>query len=199
MEVYTEEIPARGRMSVRLPVYVDNEGGVTLLQRFWYGRDTNGTLRVFAGSVSNTPCALTGIRRVSTPFLPTDQPLIAADADAVFGRAASFAFTVGENSNVNPMRHPLHPRHDGLSADYSSPAPSGDDLKNYLFTVKPEIFSITNRVSVRWSETEAAAWNPAEVLSGKLIWEFDGLRREGTVRASGPLSMRRISSATLER
>lgn len=191
------EVAAGGRMKVRLPMYVAGDGTMTLLQRFWYGRDTEGRLHVISGSeASDVP--LVGHQRVSTAFLPTDQVKIPAGSGA-FGATATFPFVVSETSNVNPMRHALHPQHDGKGFDFRTPSPSGDDLANYALTVKPESFSITNTVNFAWDPSQGAAWNPAETLGGTLIWEFGGLRHEGTVRARGRFAMKRISSATLEK
>ena len=191
------DVAAGGTMKVRLPLVVDRAGDMTLLQRFWYGRDTNGVLHVLSGSETSA-VALSSPRRVSTAFLPTDQVKIAA-ADGVFGKTATFPFVVGEDSNVNPMRHALHPNHDGKRFDFETPSPSGDDLENYKGTVKPELFSISNTVYFTWSDVSGTAWNPEETLKGELTWEFGGLRHEGTVRAKGPFVMKRISAETPEK
>ena len=143
------DVAAGGKMKVRLPLVVEGDGKMTLLQRFWYGRDANGVLHVVSGS-GTSDVALSSPRRVSTAFLPTDQVKIAA-ADGVFGKTATFPFVVGETSNVNPMRHALHPQHDGKRFDFETPSPSGDDLENYKGTVKPESFSITNTIYFTWS------------------------------------------------
>lgn len=195
---FLTEHASGGRMKVRLPLYVAGDGSMELLQRFWYGRDASGALHVYSGAVTNAPVPLVGRRRVSTAFLPVDQPRIPA-SDGVFGRVASFPFTVGERSRVNPMRHALHPQHDALGFDFATPSPSGDDLENYLGSVKPETFSITNLVEFTWSAQGQSRWTPSQTLSGTLKWEFGGLRHEGMVRASGPFTMKRISSAALER
>ena len=230
------ERKAGGTMKVRLPLYVDGNGKMTLLQRFWYGRDTNGVLRCFSGAIERQDDAvgpLTEVQRVSTPFLPTDQPEIAIPpanyveeeyvtyvietnelgevvgtnevsetrqrlvSNNTFGTYVLASFTVGGNSKVNPMRHALHPQHDGLTADYKETAPSGDDFNNYVGTVKPETFSIKNRIGFTWDEAGGSAWNPKETLTGTLVWEFDGLRHEGTLRAGGRFVMKRVSPATM--
>ncbi len=188
-------LPAGGRMKVRLPIYVDNNGRMTLLQRFWYGRDTNGVLHAYSGAVETSDVPLTDIKRVSSASLPADQPQVATASG--FGETARFDFVVGEKSNVNPMRHAPHPRHDGLTADYLADAPSGDVPANYSGTVKPEAFSVTNRVELTWDENGATAWNPAETLGGTIVWEFDGLRHEGTVQARGRFAMKRLSPVTM--
>lgn len=197
VSIPTTEVAAGGTMKVRLPLYVDTEGGMTLLQRFWYGRDAEGVLHVIAGS-ETSDVKLVDPRRVSTAFLPTDQVKYPATSGS-FGATALFRFTVAETSNVNPMRHALHPQHDGKRFDFETPSPSGDDLGNYAGTIKPESFSITNTVEFVWDGTSGTAWHPEETLNGTLIWEFDGLRHEGTLRARGKFTMKRISSASVEK
>lgn len=189
---------AGGKMTVRLPLYVDEKGEMTLLQRLWFGRDTNGVLRAYSGAVTKSNEPLSDVQRLSTPFLPTDQPKIAFSSGTVFGPTARAAFIVGRDSKVNPMRHAQHPQHDGLTADYRSDAPNGDNLNSYIGLVKPETFSISNRIEFAWDESDAARWNPAETLTGTLTWEFDGLRHEGTVRAMGKFAMKRLSPVTVE-
>ena len=244
--VKTGDLPSGGKMKVRLPLYVDDHGDMTMLQRFWFGRNTNGVLRVFSGAVEKSDEPLTEVKRVSTPFLPTDQVEIPIPHEAAtfyrdtvvtnreittidvtefggwhatyvltnyvvvattvvdkviantFGVSAMAPFTVGEDSKVNPFRHAQHPQHDGLTADYLRPTPSGDDISNYLGGTKPEAFSVTNRVYFLWDEGTATTWNPEETLTGNLQWEFDGLRKEGTVRAKGRFTMKLLTRAPVK-
>lgn len=197
VSIPTTEVAAGGTMKVRLPLYVDREGAMMLLQRFWYGRDAEGKLHVIAGS-ETSDVKLAEPRRVSTAFLPTD-PVKYPATSGSFGTTAGFQFTVAETSNVNPMRHALHPQHDGKRFDFETPSPSGDNLGNYAGTIKPESFSITNTVEFVWDGTSGTAWHPEETLNGTLIWEFGGLRHEGTLRARGKFTMKRISSASVEK
>jgi hypothetical protein len=134
------------------------------------------------------------VMRISAVCLPVDQPVIVGAG--AFGADAAFAFTVGADSAANPLRHALHPHHDGLKSDFQTPAPSGDDFENYVSKIKPELFSVSNAVSFVWDTlpTGAAAWSPEETLHGKLTWDFAGLRREGTLRAQGRFTMRRVST-----
>ena len=244
--VKTGDLPSGGKMKVRLPLYVDDHDDMTMLQRFWFGRNTNGVLRVFSGAIEESDEPLSEVKRVSTPFLPTDQPEIAIPREEsvlyretvvtnreittievgeiagwhatyvitnyvpvvttvvdkvvanVFGDTAMAGFTVGETSSVNPFRHAQHPQHDGLTADYLGPTPSGDALSNYLGGTKPELFSVTNRVFFFWDEHTAAAWNPEQTLTGTLQWEFDGIRKEGTVRAKGRFVMKLLTTAPVK-
>lgn len=198
VDIPISDIPAGGEMEVRLPMYVDGNRAMTLLQRFSYGRDAEGTLHAYAGTVTNFPVKLSGVSRVSTAFLPTDVPLVHAGQSSLFGGTATFPFTVAEHSGVNPMRHAYHPQHDGLDFDFRDKAPTGDNLANYISTVKPELFSITNAVTFTWDETAGTSWNPDETLTGTLVWEFTGLRHEGALRASGKFTMKRISPVSIE-
>ena len=193
------DVAAGGKMKVRLPMAVGRGGEMCLLQRMWYGRETNGVLHVIEGS-NESPVPLYSARRISTAFLPTDQVRIDAESGGQFGKEAHFRFVVGERSNVNPMRHSLHPQHDGYQFDFKTPSPSGDDLQNYVGAIKPEVFSITNVVDLKWAEGEGGtAWDPEETLTGELDWEFGGLRHEGAIHAKGPFTMKRISAASLEK
>ena len=199
MVTETSDIPSGGKMPVRLPMYVARDGSMSLLQSFRYGFDEDGGLHVYSGAVTNPPVKLTGGRRISSSVLPVDTPVIAAEA-GVFGANATFRFTVASDARSNPMRHPYHPQHDGLAGvAFEKSAPSGDDLENYAGTVKPELFSITNVVEFVWDASKGAAWNPEETLGGMLKWEFGGLRHEETIRATGRFTMRRITSAPVER
>jgi len=196
--VQTHEVPAGGTMKVRLPVYVDKNGKLTLVQRYWYGLDTNGVTIIRKGATKPSDVGVTNFRRVSSPFLPTDQPEIAFEESSVFDASATVKFTVGERSNVNPMRHAQHPSHDGLTSDYKGYTPSGDNISNYVTsTVKPETFSIENAIRFDWKDRTGEAWMPEETLSGTLTWEFGGIRhaegeQDGKVRAKGAFKMTRV-------
>lgn len=189
---------AGGKMKVRLPLYVDEKGAVTLLQRFWYGRNTNGVLRAYSGAVTESDEPLYDVKRVSSASLPADQPVVATAPEESFGGMAQFDFTVGEWSNVNPMRHAPHPRHDGLTADYLGETPSGDNFTNYVRTVKPEAFSVVNRIKLIWDENKATSWSPEETLTGTIKWDFSGIRHEGPIKTEGRFVMKRLSPVTMK-
>lgn len=195
-----EGIPAGGNMKLRLPLHVDYDGCLTLLQRVVAAGEVaeDGTITpaLYAG---NAPIPVTANQalRISAVSLPVDQPIINGTGN--FGVNASFDFTVAADSPANPLRHALHPNHDGLKPDFQTSAPSGDDFENYVSKVKPELFSISNTVTFVWDDLPAgaAAWNPEETLHGKLIWDFVGLRRQGTLRTQGRFTMRRVSKSAL--
>ncbi|MGN0843960.1 MAG: hypothetical protein ACI4QT_01915 [Kiritimatiellia bacterium] len=165
-------VPVAQPMTVRVLVHVDAEGNLKLLQR-----------ARFAG------------RRLTAAVLPADHPVLSGTGE--FGRSASFVWQVGEHSNVNPFRHAKHPDHDGKNADFSGPAPSGDDFDNYLSTVKPELFTIGNTLTFEWNATSAASWAPEETLEGVCTWSLKGLRREGSVDMSGTFRMKRLAASDL--
>jgi hypothetical protein len=192
-----QAIPAGGDMALRLPLHVGPDGSMRLLQRVVAAGAEAGdgtvALALYSGNAP-LPAGADQVMRISAVCLPVDQPVIAGGG--TFGAEAVFGFTVGAGSAANPLRHALHPLHDGLKADFQTPAPSGDDFENYVSKVKPELFSISNSVSFVWDTLPAgaAAWNPEETLHGKLTWDFAGLRREGMLRAQGRFTMRRVST-----
>ena len=165
----TDPLPAGAAMNLRLLLHVSDTGAMNLLQR-----------------------ARVGERRVTAAALPADNPVL--PGVGVFAKQATFDWTVAETSRVNPFRHAKHPDHDGLRADFKTPAPSGDDFGNYVSTVKPELFSVSNTVELTWGE---CAWTPDEVLSGECAWTLSGLRRENAVRSTGNFTMKRISTKNL--
>ncbi len=184
-----DETKAGGRMEIRLPVHVDVDGNLRLCQRVSIVAETNGVSKLYAGGATR-PAGSIEQMRISSVVLPTDIPVV--NGTGVFGNHAEFSFVVGERSKVNPFRHALHPNHDGLRSDFSTQAPSGDDVRNYMATVKPELFSISNAVELVWNENTGSKWTPAETLKGTCIWTFSGLRREADLRARGKFTMRRI-------
>lgn len=190
-------IPSGGNVKLRLPIHVDLNGRLKMIQRVAVAgaQAGDGTIvtSLYAGDAP-IPAGANQAMRISAVCLPVDHPII--NGVGTFGDDAEFAFVVGANSAANPLRHALHPNHDGLRADFKTPAPSGDDLNNYVSTVKPELFSISNIVSIVWDglPAGAAAWNPEETLNGKITWEFHGLRREGSLNAQGRFTMRRVAT-----
>jgi len=196
---------AGGTMNVRLLLAVERDGSMKLLQRVVFGTDTNGVTHVYSPAKEDVfPVAIGNVKRISSAVLPIDAPVITT-TNGVFGASAYFDFTVSENSRVNPFRHNFHPSHDGLTWDFETATPSGDDISNYTSTVKPELFSVGNRIEMHWDGTAGTAWNPDETLGGTLAWHLTGLRHAvgksdaGTISMQGRFSMKRISSATLDK
>ena len=192
-------VKAGGKMKVRLPLYVEYDGQMKLLQRFIHGVDTNGITHVYSAAVEDEfPVAIGNAKRVSSAVLPIEEPVIVS-TNGTFGATAEFGFTMGEDSKVNPYRHAFHPSHDGLRWDFETAAPSGDDFNNYVSTVKPEIFSVTNLITFTWDESTGSKWTPDEKLSGDLTWTLTGVRHEGPIMMKGRFTMTRISDADLDK
>ena len=185
-----------GAAKLRLPIHIDANGKVRLLQRVVtageIAADGTYTYRLYAGSAV-VPTTATMVTRISAVCLPTETPVIeaAGESDSVI----AFSFAVAADGATSILRHPLHPQHDGLRWDFSTPAPSGDDFQNYKGDVKPETFSVGNRIEMSFGLNGGeAAWNPEGTKSGTCRWTFSGLMRQGNIVLSGPMTVKRVSS-----
>ena len=192
----TVETETGGAAKLRLPIHIDANGKVRLLQRVVtageIAADGTYTYRLYAGSAV-VPTTATMVTRISAVCLPTETPVIeaAGESDSVI----VFSFAVAADGATSILRHPLHPQHDGLRWDFSTPAPSGDDFQNYKGDVKPETFSVGNRIEMSFGLNGGeAAWNPEGTKSGTCRWTFSGLMRQGNIVLSGPMTVKRVSS-----
>jgi hypothetical protein len=167
----TDGVQAGGRMKLKVYVRVDADGTAHLLQRVTVN-DTRLSSAALPVDLPDTPAT-------SGTFGATDFPL-------------TFNYTIGATSPSNPFRHALHPLFDNKQMDFKTPAPDGDDLANYVGSVKPESFSIGGRVEFLFNETAATAWTPVEKLSGSCKWIYTGVRRDGPVVAEGTFTIQRI-------
>ena len=183
---------AGGAMKVRLPIYVDALGNMTLLQRVDFyapGTSSNDVMVAYSGAA--TPdLGSVFLRRISSTVLPLEDGEARQTDGGRFGDAAEFAFVVAAGSPLNPMHHHHHPNHDGLTSDFKAPLPSGDDFNAYNNKEKPELFSVSNTVRVVWSQ--GGAWNPEKSLTGTLSWTFSGLHQYGDLVAEGEFTMTRV-------
>jgi len=189
--------PTGGRAKIRLPVHVDGTGTVRLLQRVVAAGETasDGSIsyRLYAGTAA-VPDTATAALRIGSVVLPTETPVVEADAGGSLRDGATFRFTVAADGATSLLRHPLHPQHDGLRWDFATPAPSGDDIANYQGDVKPETFSVSCRIDLALAmDGGEAAWNPEGTKSGTCRWTFSNLMRQGDVALSGPMTVRRVS------
>ena len=186
-----------GILKLRLPVHVDGEGKMRLLQRAVLAGTTaaDGTLsyRIYAGGAA-IPQTDTAVMRISAVCLPTEMPVVEATSGALADGNAVFDFIVDGGGSTSLLRHPLHPQHDGLRWDFKTPAPSGDDINNYKYDVKPETFSVTSHIVLKLDFNGGeASWNPTETVTGTCEWSLDGLRHEGAIVVSGPMTVKRIA------
>ena len=165
-------VPAGGVMPVKVYLKVGPDGTAKLAQRV----------------------LVSGVR-LSSAALPVDVPEIPAKG-GVFGASdspLSFEYSIAATSPSNPFRHALHPLFDNKQMDFKTPAPDGDDVSNYVGTVKPELFSIGGAVELSFSENAATAWTPMETLVGTCKWSYTGVRRDGPVVAEGAFVARRVT------
>ena len=193
-------VEAGGTLRMNVMVHVDTNGICRLLQRVVAGVDTNGVMRLFK-NLDNVPQEVENPRRISTVMMSVDTPVVAAADGSAFGDDAAFSWTVAADARDNPFRHAWHPDHDGKTADYKGPAPSGDDFANYKNPVKPELWSISNRLVFSWHEQGNRdlpanfQYNASETTSGIATWDVGGLSAKGPIRSVGTFSLKRVFKA----
>ena len=205
----TEAIPmqAGGTLRMNVMVHVDQNGTCRLLQRAVIGIDTDGTARLFK-ELSDVPPEVENPRRFSTVMMSVDTPVVDAtaaseDSDSEFGKDIEFLWTVAPTARDNPFRHAWHPDHDGKKADYSDYLPAGDDASLYMNPVKPELWSIHNRLVFSWHEQGNRAtpvyfpYNADETTSGYVVWDVAGLvaNKPGLIRSVGVFKLKRVLKA----
>jgi len=156
------------------------------------GVGTNGAARLFR-KLADVPAEVEDARRFSTVMMSVDTPVVAAESGSAFGTNTVFSWTIAPTARDNPFRHAWHPDHDGKTADYKGEAPSGDDFGNYAQPVKPELWSISNRLDVSWSE--GFPYNADETTSGIVTWEVTGLTAKGPVKSVGTFNLQRVFKA----
>lgn len=192
---------AAGVMKADLLIHVNQHGVASLLQRVALGRETNSNgvsrLSLFR-EPSDAPTGVTAYR-ISSLILDTVNQTVAETVNpdgssSHFGTVSTFSFVVDQHSKENPFRHAWHPDHDGKKADYSGAAPSGDLLKNYIGSVKPETFSVTNTLTFTWQDVEGKTtfgYNADESTYGRCDWVLEGLRKE-RIWMRGTFLMKRV-------
>ena len=187
-----------GSAKVRLPIHIDANGDVRLLQRVVAAGDTaaDGTFayRLYAGNAEIPNTAEVALR-ISAVTLPTETPVVEAESGGSFSdNGVAFAFTVAGDGATSLLRHPLHPQHDGMRWDFTTAAPSGDDFQNYKGDVKPETFSVSCRIVFLLDlDGDEAPWNPERSKTGKCRWTFSNLMRQGDIVISGPMTLKRVA------
>ena len=201
----TNSIPVKagGTLKMSVMMHVAPDGAVKLLQRVAAGVDTNGTPRLFR-ELESVPAEVQNARRFSTVMMSIDNPVV-EKTSGTFGDSLAFDWTVGERASDNPFRHAWHPDHDGKKADYSGFAPSGDNLANYANPVKPELWSITNRMEFSWHKNNDPhadvdfEWTPSEKTAGFVTWTVGGLTAKQPIVSLGVFVLQRaIKAAEVE-
>ena len=200
----TNRVPVKagGTLKMSVMMHVDTNGTCRLLQRAVAGVDTNGVTRLFKNP-AGVPEDVEESRRISTVMMSVDTPVVPATASTnpKFGQDVDFSWVVGATASDNPFRHAWHPDHDGKKADYSDYLPSGDDFSLYANPIKPELWSISNRLDFSWHEQgnralpEHFPYNADETTSGVVTWEVGGLISKGPIKSVGTFTLRRVFKA----
>ncbi len=189
---------AGGVFRTRFLMHIDGGGNAKLLQRVVIAgeNDENGnfTYKVYSGNAV-LPTETKNGMRISSAALPTEKPVIDAvkESTQVADGKFAFDFIVAEHGATSILRHPYHPQHDGMKWDFVTKTPSGDNYQNYVSTVKPELFSVTNSIVLEIPNINGAGWSPNNSLEGACEWTFSGLRHEGPLKIKGVMSVRRIA------
>ena len=138
-------------------------------------------------------------------MMSVDTPVVAAAGGSAFGDEADFTWTIAPTARDNPFRHAWHPDHDGKKADYQGEAPSGDDFANYASPIKPELWSISNRLFFSWHEQgnhllpAHFEYNANETTTGFVTWEVTGLIANKPIKSEGTFTLKRaVKAAELE-
>ena len=196
----TSETETGGTAKLRLPIHVDANGTVRLLQRVVsageVAEDGTYSYRLYAGTAV-VPATARVAMRISAVCLPTETPVVESTGGTFSPEGVKFAFTVAGSGATSLLRHPLHPQHDGLRWDFKTPAPSGDVLSNYKGDVKPETFSVGNEIAHSYDLNGGeAAWNPEQTKSGTARWTLTNLMRQGPLMLVGAMTIKRVSPQT---
>ena len=201
----TNQVPVKagGTMKMSVMMHVAPDGAVKLLQRVAAGVDTNGVPHLWR-ELESVPPEVKNARRYSTVMMSIDNPVVEKTSGA-FGESLVFDWTVGEKASDNPFRHAWHPDHDGKTADYKGETPSGDDLGNYAGIVKPELWSIANKMEFSWHKNNDPhadvdfEWTPAEKTAGFVTWTVGGLTAKVPIKSFGVFVLQRaIKAAEVE-
>ena len=189
-------LAAEGVMKATMLLHVDeHEEYARLLQRVTvaYGTDTNDTASAaLYASIDDVPDTATSKRRISSILLSTTTAQVVGKG--AFGDKLEFDYTIDAYAADNPFRHAWHPDHDGVNAEYDGKTLSGDDIGNYVDTVlKPEIWSITNHVTLAWKSDDGKpiyASDPDGYSAGVIVWEMGGLANTN-ITCAGVFSLQR--------
>jgi len=197
------DVPAGGQMCVRAIVHVGESGRAKLLHHVVIETSvvTNAAGEsvvqntVYAGSAKPSTSSLqssTSIQRLDSIAMDIDHPVV--EGEGSFTNTTVYSWSVAPEGRANPFHHPYHPEHDGLSADYETKAPSGDDMDNYRNgTIKPETWSINNALELKVLSTDVE--DDEASVSGTCTWTLGNLRRQvngADVRTSGTFVLKRV-------
>ena len=194
------ETETGGTANLRLPIHIDANGTVRLLQRVVSAGEVeaDGTYvyRLYAGTAT-VPTTANVAMRISAVCLPTELPVVESTGGTFSTNGVTFAFTVAGDGATSLLRHPLHPQHDGLRWDFKTPAPSGDEFSNYKGDVKPETFSVQNEINLMFNLNGGETpWNAEQTKGGTCRWKLTNLMRQGPITLVGDMTIKRVSPQT---
>ena len=194
-------VAAGGLLKMNVLLFVDpTKKQCKLLQRVVTGVDASGAPRLFK-ELSDVPQEVGNPKRVSTVMMSVDTPVVAQANTDEFGQSLVFDWTVAPKARDNPFRHAWHPDHDGKKADYSGDLPAGDDFSLYANPVKPELWSVSNRLEFSWhklnnpGEPYEFGYMPDEVTAGYVNWEVTGLIAHKPIKSVGTFTLKRVVKA----
>lgn len=176
-------LPTLSSFRMRLIVHVDATGEANLLQRAlvsWY--DPPGTNREPHYAIwtdeAMLPEGTSKVYRVSSVGFPPEPTAMTG----AFGNILTCINTLDYDHPNNPFRHPYHPDHDNLDAEYATKLAAGK-----------ESFSVNRAISMNFN-TNAAAADPfwgVERIDGDYEETISGLRKRD-VNVSGTFELQRV-------
>ena len=184
----SEAVTAAGRMSANLIVHVGKDGVARLLQRVAIGV-TNDVTELYH-EYAQIPASYESRRLHSTGMMSVENREVADSSGSRSLARLSFGWTVAEKARDNPFRHAWHPDHDGLASVASGESPSGDDPENYMNPVKPELWSISNRLELVCSKEGVD--NRVQTVSGTATWTVWGLVSGRPIVSTGAYALKRV-------
>ena len=186
-----QPFPAAGIMSLNVIMHVSTNGTSRLLQRAIVAADPDGNTAACFDN-EDFPYPWTVMYRMFTGMMSVDVPSVEETHKNTFSQTNELFFTWGvpERARDNPFRHAWHPDHDGLSADYLRETPTGDDPANYANPIKPELWSVTNTLSLKLDEPYKP--NADGTMEGNVVWDVGGLVSTNTIRSTGSFHLRRV-------
>lgn len=195
----TRMLPAAGTMKATVLLHVGADGkSTTLLPRVALAENSDGVVEAFH-ELDKARAVNANARRLTSVMLPASASAVVGTGGAFEGEDGLwFTYVVGENAVDNPFRHAFHPDHDGLSADYTGRAPSGDDIGNYgRGDIKPELWSVSNTVHLVWKDDAGkptTGFSPEELSYGIVEWKAEGLKAAPVIMR-GMFAVRRVNDA----
>ena len=112
---------------------------------------------------------------------------IAATSASVPLDKVSFEWSVGTDDVDNPFRHPYHPGHDGLNADFD-----GSSLTEEIFAVQHSLELEWDSLELDSTDQNAAFWSPEEIMEGDCTLTLKNLRKI-PIELQGRFELKRVA------